>query len=265
MKAGFLNNKCVKCLKIIGSLENYGTTENPLCFDCASKVKCDLCGDTIPLTDQYPMGTQKICRDCLKITQYEDSIQNKQVNDASDLEPSDEAPVIELPDIPLPMVFKIKTDPSRLAFFSIVMLLPSLGGFLEIFHVPFKEIGGAHVLCLILYILYPLIVSRILARNIVLYNDYFQICGFIFKKHIDINTLERIDEVTSPKSAVFVWEKMNDHVTYLELYGVKKIAGINVGGIKNYKNLRDYLIVKSGCAFGSVHKKRGLIHWFFGI
>ncbi len=39
---------------------------------------------------------------------------------------------------------------------------------------------------------------------------------------------------------------------------------INVSGIKNYKTLCDYLVVKSGCAFDSVHKQRELIHWFFG-
>lgn len=260
MKAGSPNNKCVKCLKILGSLENYGTAENPQCFDCTSKAKCELCGDTIPIVDQYAAGTRLICKVCQKIEQYDNSIQNKQVGETKN---SEKVAVIQLPVIPLPMIFNIKPDLSRLAFLTIAMLLPSFGGFVEIFHVSFKDIGISHIISLILYILYPLILFKILRRNIVLYNDHLEITGFIIKKAININTIQRIDEVISPKSGLFRWEKRYGHETHLELYGTKRISSIKVDGIKNYSSLRDYLIVKSDCSFDSVNKKRGLFYWFF--
>jgi hypothetical protein len=161
------------------------------------------------------------------------------------------------------MIFKIKPDLSRMAFLTIAMLLPSFGGLVEMFHLSFKDIGISHVISLVLYILYPCILVKILKRNIVLYNDHLEITGFVIKKSININTIQRIDEVISPKSGLFRWEKRFGHETHLELYGTRKlIVSIKVDGIKNYATLRDYLIVKSDCSFDSVNKKRGLLYWF---
>ncbi len=55
---------CSRCKTIIGGFNNYGTAENPLCFECAKESKCAHCGAQLDVQDQIRYKGKTLCKQC---------------------------------------------------------------------------------------------------------------------------------------------------------------------------------------------------------
>ena len=58
--------QCSKCGSNIGALDNHGSNEQPLCYDCADKLsKCDICGKKLRINEVFTLSnSQKACSKC---------------------------------------------------------------------------------------------------------------------------------------------------------------------------------------------------------
>jgi hypothetical protein len=56
---------CKSCGKNVGSFDNQGTKDNPVCFDCANKnTVCCKCGMAVSISDYVSDDGKKYCRSC---------------------------------------------------------------------------------------------------------------------------------------------------------------------------------------------------------
>lgn len=260
-------NKCATCDSILGKFDNYGTAENVLCFDCANELKCSRCNKVIPISSQRSSKEKIICQDCIKIEELELQHEKKQKVHANESQEkiikfiTPERVEILLSKIKFPEVYKIPVDFSKLTFISIAMLLPTLGGITELFHESFTNFHLGHFISILSYIVYPFIVQRMLSRRIILFDKNIAVYHFFNMKKKQYSDIERVDIITTPRKAMFAWEKRYDYSKLLVLYSKTGKVVVPLNRMKKSDDLCDFIIGIAECGYREIDLKRNSIHW----
>ena len=56
--------QCIKCGKILGTLDNHGPEGNPLCYNCANEISCEECNTKLLKSDLIVYNSRRICKTC---------------------------------------------------------------------------------------------------------------------------------------------------------------------------------------------------------
>ena len=62
-----MSNVCSKCTKKLSLMDNHGTDNMPLCYECANqKVACDKCKKEIIYRDIVLVDNKFVCKNCMQ-------------------------------------------------------------------------------------------------------------------------------------------------------------------------------------------------------
>jgi hypothetical protein len=57
--------RCNKCGTLLGAMDNYGTDEEMLCFECANALMCEECGKAVQVSEQRKINGKRMCQQCI--------------------------------------------------------------------------------------------------------------------------------------------------------------------------------------------------------
>jgi|WetSurMetagenome_2_1015567.scaffolds.fasta_scaffold222743_1 hypothetical protein len=112
--------QCSKCAKKIGTLDNHGNSNAPLCFECAnSKVECMSCKKIVPIKEIVTDEGNNICKNCHEIKINE---ANLAMNNSSSVNKEDTIKN-QMPSISQPSANGIVITDIKMSFSSMVSFL----------------------------------------------------------------------------------------------------------------------------------------------
>lgn len=82
-----MGGRCTQCNTNLSLMENYGTRDNILCFNCANSLTCSECGIKVDVNDQIKSNAKIYCPPCHEASSQK-TISTADIDNVNDIDES---------------------------------------------------------------------------------------------------------------------------------------------------------------------------------